>query len=239
MARSACRPTWPTTASRWAFTESDEFARRLSLRCKQKRKFKATTDSNHALPVAPNLLDRQFVVAAPNKTWVTDITYIATDEGWLYLAGIKDLFNGELVGYAMDARMTQNLVMQALFRAVAAKRPGKELIHHSDRGSQYCAQAYQRLLRQFGMQVSMSRKGNCWDNAPMDSCRGALKTELIHHRRFVTREQARCEITEYIEIFYTPQEVPLGDNRMRKQARLGHLSPAAFSLKYYAMQMAA
>lgn len=204
--------------------------KKLGLRCKQKRKFKATTDSNHALPVAPNQLDRQFTVAAPNKAWVTDITYIATDEGWLYLAGIKDLFNGELVGYAMDTRMTQNLVMQALFRAVAAKRPGKELIHHSDRGSQYCSHAYQKLLRQFGMQVSMSRKGNCWDNAPMESCWGSLKTELVHHRRFVTREQAKREITEYIEIFY---------NRIRKQVRLGHLSPAAFRQQYYAIQRAA
>ncbi len=204
--------------------------KKFGLRCKQKRKFKATTDSNHALPIAPNLLDRQFAVAAPNKAWVTDITYIATDEGWLYLAGVKDLFNGELVGYALDSRMTQSLVMQALFRAVAAKRPGKGLIHHSDRGSQYCAHAYQKLLRQFGMQASMSRKGNCWDNAPMESCWGSLKTELVHHRRFATREQARREITEYIEIFY---------NRIRKQARLGHLSPAAFAQKYYAKQMAA
>ncbi len=204
--------------------------KKLGLRCKQKRKFKATTDSNHALPVAPNLLDRQFAVAAPNKAWVTDITYIATDEGWLYLAGIKDLFNGELVGYAMDARMTQKLVMQALFGAVATKRPGKGLIHHSDRGSQYCAHAYQKLLREFGMQASMSRKGNCWDNAPMESCWGCLKTELIHQRRFATREQAKREITEYIEIFY---------NRIRKQARLGHLSPAAFCQQYYAIQMAA
>lgn len=203
---------------------------KLGLRCKQKRKFKATTDSNHALPVAPNLLDRQFAVSAPNKAWVTDITYIATDEGWLYLAGIKDLFNGELVGYAMDARMTQNLVMQALFRAVAAKRPANGLIHHSDRGSQYCAHAYRKLLRQFGIQASMSRKGNCWDNAPMESCWGSLKTELVHHRRFATREQAKREITEYIEIFY---------NRIRKQARLGHLSPAAFGQQYYALQMAA
>ena len=203
---------------------------KLGLRCRQKRKFKATTDSKHNLPVAPNLLDRQFAVAAPNNAWVTDITYIATDEGWLYLAGIKDLFNGELVGYALDARMTQQLVMQALFRAVAAKRPGKGLIHHSDRGSQYCAHAYQKLLRQFGMQASMSRKGNCWDNAPMESCWGSLKTELVHHCRFATREQAKREITEYIEIFY---------NRIRKQARLGHLSPAAFSQQYYAMQMAA
>lgn len=221
---------------------------KLGLRCKQKRKFKATTDSKHHLPVAPNLLDRQFAVSAPNKAWVTDITYIATDEGWLYLAGIKDLFNGEWVGYALDFRMTQQRVMQALFRAVAAKRPGKGLIHHSDRGSQYCAHAYQKLLRQFGMQASMSRKGNCWENkrsavsravrregearhnAPMESCWGSLKTELVHHRRFATREQAKREITEYIEIFY---------NRIRKQARLGHLSPSAFSQQYYAMQMAA
>lgn len=204
--------------------------KKLGLRCKQKRKFKATTDSNHTLPVAPNLLDRQFDVAAPNKVWVTDITYIVTDEGWLYLAGIKDLFNGELVGYAMDSRMTQDLVMQALFRAVAAKRPGNGLTHHSDRGSQYCAHAYQKLLRQFGMQASMSRRGNCWDNAPMESFWGSLKTELVHHCRFATRDEAKREITEYIEIFY---------NRIRKQARLGHLSPAVFSQQYYAIQMAA
>jgi putative transposase len=203
---------------------------KLGLRCKQKRKFKATTDSRHSLPLAPNLLDRQFAMTAPNRAWVTDITYVATDEGWLYLAGIKDLFNGELVGYAMSERMTKDLVMQALFRAVAAKRPAKGLIHHSDRGSQYCALAYQKLLRQFGMQASMSRKGNCWDNAPMESFWGSLKNELVHHRRFATREQAKREITEYIEIFY---------NRIRKQARLGYLSPAVFNQQYYAKQVAA
>ena len=204
--------------------------RELGLRCRQKRKFRVTTDSRHNLPIAPNLLDRQFAASVPNRAWVTDITYVATDEGWLYLAGIKDLFNGELVGYALDERMTQNLVMQALFRAVAARRPERGLVHHSDRGSQYCAHAYQRLLRQFGMQVSMSRKGNCWDNAPMESCWGSLKTELIHHRRFATRNEAKREITEYIEIFY---------NRIRKQARLGYLSPAAFMQKHCADQMAA
>ena len=204
--------------------------RELGLRCRQKRKFRVTTDSRHNLPIAPNLLDRQFAVSAPNRAWVTDITYVATDEGWLYLAGIKDLFNGELVGYALDERMTQNLVMQALFRAVAARRPEKGLVHHSDRGSQYCAHAYQRLLCKFGMQVSMSRKGNCWDNAPMESSWGSLKTELIHHRRFDTRDEAKREITEYIEIFY---------NRIRKQARLGYLSPAAFMQKHYAQKIAA
>lgn len=202
----------------------------LGLRCKQKRKFKATTDSRHNLPVAPNLLGRQFAVAAPNKAWVTDITYVATDEGWLYLAGLKDLFDGELVGYAIAERMTQQLVMKALFRAVVSHRPGAGLVHHSDRGSQYCAHAYQKLLRQFGMRASMSRKGDCWDNAPMESCWGSLKTEFIHHRRFATREQAMREIAEHIEIFY---------NRIRKQARLGYLSPAAFRQQYHARQMAA
>ena len=204
--------------------------RRLGLRCKQKRKFKATTNSSHALPLAPNLLDRQFAVAAPDRAWVSDITYVATDEGWLYLAGIKDLFNGELVGYAMSDRMATTLVSQALFRAVAAKRPAKGLIHHSDRGSQYCSHAYRKQLQQFGMQASMSRKGDCWDNAPMESFWGSLKNELVHHRRFATREQATREITEYIEIFY---------NRIRKQARLGYLSPAAFSQQYYAKKIAA
>ncbi len=204
--------------------------RKLGLRCKQKRKFKATTDSKHALPMAPNLLDRQFDVATPGRAWVSDITYIATDEGWLYLAGIKDLFNGELVGYAMCERMTTSLVSQALFRAVAAKRPAKGLVHHSDRGSQYCSLAYRKQLQQFGMQASMSRKGNCWDNAPMESFWGSLKNELVHHRRFTTRTQARQEITEHIEIFY---------NRIRKQARLGYLSPAQFTQQYQAKQIAA
>ena len=149
--------------------------KKLGLRCKQKRKFKITTDSRHALPIAPNLLNREFTVSAPNKAWVTDITYIPTDEGWLYLAGIKDLFNGELVGHAFSARMTQDLVATALFRAVAAKRPAKGLIQHSDRGSQYCAKRYQQYLQRFGMIASMSRKGECWDNAPMESEVGCKK----------------------------------------------------------------
>lgn len=204
--------------------------KKLGLRCKQKRKFKATTDSRHTLPVAPNRLGRSFNVAAPNQAWVSDITSIPTDEGWLYLAGLKDLFNGELVGHAMSERMTKNLVIQALFRATSVKRPAKGLIHHSDRGSQYCAHDYQKLLKQFGMRVSMSRKGDCWDNAPMESFWGTLKSELVHHRRFRTRAQAIQEITEYIDIFY---------NRQRKQARLGYLSPAAFTQRYYAQQIAA
>lgn len=184
-----------------------------------------TTDSRHNLPVAPNILNREFTAKAPGKVWVSDITYISTDEGWLYLAGVKDLFNGELVGYAMNERMTRHLVIQALFRATASKHPDKRLIAHSDQGSQYCAHDYQNLLQQFGMIASMSRKGDCYDNAPMESFWGILKTELVHHRRFKTRQQAIQKITEYIEIFY---------NRQRKQEKLGYLSPAQFSQQYYA-----
>jgi transposase InsO family protein len=136
----------------------------------------------------------------------------------------KDLFTGEVVGYAMGERMTKNLVSQSLFRAVSTKRPAAGLIHHSDRGSQYCALEFQKLLKQFGMQASMSRRGNCYDNAPIESFWGVLKNELVHHRRYATRQQAMREITEYIEIFY---------NRQRRQQRLGYLSPAAYEQKYF------
>ena len=204
--------------------------KKLGLRCTQVRRFTITTDSAHRLPVADNLLAQTFTATRPNETWVTDITYIATAEGWLYLAGIKDLFTCEVVGHAMGARMTTELVIQALGAAVWAKRPRPGLIHHSDRGAQYCAQAYQAKLRHLGMTASMSRKGNCYDNAPMESFWGTLKTELVHHRRYDTREQARREISEYIEIFY---------NRQRRHSRLGNRSPAAFALQWARQQPAA
>jgi transposase InsO family protein len=162
--------------------------KKLGIRCKQVRKFKATTDSGHNLPVAENILGQNFTITEPNKVWVSDITYIPTDEGWLYLAGHKDLCSGEIVGYAMSNRINRTLVSQSLFRAVVSKRPTKGLIHHSDRGSQYCSLDYQRLIEQFGMTASMSRKGNCYDNAPMESFWGTLKQELIHHRRYRTRQ---------------------------------------------------
>ena len=193
--------------------------RKLGLCCIQKKKFKATTDSRHSLPVAPNLLNQKFSTFSPGLAWVADITYVLTGEGWLYLAGIKDLCTGEIVGHAMAARMTKDLVCQALFRAVVRKRPKAGLIHHSDRGSQYCSKRYQKLLKQFGMLASMSRRGNCFDNAPMENFFGSLKTELVHHRRYRTRHEAIQDITEYIEIFY---------NRQRRQTRLGFLSPAAY-----------
>lgn len=205
--------------------------KKLGLRCKQTKKFKVTTtDSKHALPVAENLLNQQFKATTPNSVWVSDITYIPTDEGWLYLAGHKDLWNGELVGHAMGERITKNLVSQSLFRAVAAKRPPEGLIHHSDRGSQYCSYEYRELLGQFEMKASMSRKGNCYDNAPMESFWGTLKQELVHHKRYRTRQDAMQDITEYIEVFY---------NRQRRQARLGFLSPVAYMQKFHAEQRAA
>ena len=203
--------------------------RKLGIRCKQKRKFKVTTHSRHELPVAENLLEQQFKVSQPNKVWLSDITYVPTDEGWLYLAGHKDLFNSEIVGYAMGERLTRNLVSQSLLKAVAVKRPAGGLIHHSDRGSQYCACEYQRMLSHFNLRSSMSGTGNCFDNAPMESFWGTLKQELVHHRHYTTRQQAMRDITEYIEIFY---------NRQRRQERLGFLSPAAYAQKFYAGQLA-
>ena len=204
--------------------------RNLGIRCKQKRNFKATTNSKHTLPVAENILGQQFKVAAPNEVWVSDVTYVPTDEGWLYLAGHKDLFSGTIVGYAMGERLTRDLVSQSLFKAVAAKRPTQGLIHHSDRGSQYCSHEYRNLMDRFGLKMSMSGKGNCYDNAPMESFWGTLKQELVHHRRYRTRPEAIRDITEYIEIFY---------NRQRRQARLGFLSPVVYEQRYYAGLLAA
>ena len=203
--------------------------KKLGIRCKQKRKFKVTTHSKHKLPVAENLLEQQFKVSQPNKVWLSDITYVPTDEGWLYLAGHKDLFNSEIVGYAMGERLTRNLVSQSLLKAVAVKRPAGGLIHHSDRGSQYCAYEYQRMLSHFNLRSSMSGTGNCFDNAPMESFWGILKQELVHHRRYRTRQEAIQDITEYIEIFY---------NRQRRQERLGFLSPVAYAQEFYAGQLA-
>jgi len=199
--------------------------RKLGIRCKQKRKFKVTTNSKHTLPVAENILGQRFEVTAPNKVWVSDITYVPTDEGWLYVAGHKDLFSGNIVGYAMGERLTRNLICQSLFKAVAAKRPAEGLIHHSDRGTQYCSHEYRNLMEHFGLKASMSGKGNCYDNAPMESFWGTLKQELIHHRRYRTRQEAIRDITEYIEIFY---------KRQRRQARLGFLSPVVYEQRYYA-----
>jgi transposase InsO family protein len=198
--------------------------KKLGLYCKQKRKYKATTHSRHNLPVAENLLNQQFKVEEPNRIWVSDITYVPTDEGWLYLAGHKDLYSHEIVGYAMGTRLTRDLVSESLIRAIAVRDPAKGLIHHSDRGSQYCSYEYRDILRGLKMEISMSGKGNCYDNAPMESFWGTIKQELINHRHYRSRNEAMQDIREYIEIFY---------NRQRIQAGLGFLSPAAYTKQYY------
>lgn len=206
--------------------------RELGVRCvQQKRRFRVTTtDSCHQLPVAPNLLAQNFRAERPDQVWTADITYVPTAEGWLYVAAIKDLFAGEIVGRSFGERMTTDLVVRALDQAIATRHPPPSLIHHSDRGSQYCSHEYQALLQSYKLRVSMSRRGNCYDNAPVESFWGTLKTELVHHRRYATRAEAACEIMEYIDLFY---------NRQRRQARLGYVSPAAYTQAFARQQRAA
>jgi transposase InsO family protein len=193
--------------------------RKYGIKAKTKRKYKATTDSKHNFAVAPNLLDRKFAVECQNKAWVADITYISTREGWLYLAAVVDLFSRKVVGWAMDKRMTRELTLDALKMAIIRRQPEAGLVHHSDRGSQYASDEYQGLLSAHGMLCSMSRKGNCWDNAPMESFFHTLKTEHVYWEDFVTRGQAKQSIFEWIEVFY---------NRRRIHSTLDYVTPEAY-----------
>lgn len=188
-------------------------------RAKAARKFKATTNSNHQLPVAPNLLRQNFVACKPNDKWVSDITYCWTEEGWLYLAVVMDLYSRKIVGWGMSERMTKKLVIDALQMAIWGRKPPRGLIIHSDRGSQYCSQEYQQLLNRHGLICSMSKRGDCYDNAAMESWNHSFKVEAIHGERFVTRECVKKQVFEYIEIYY---------NRKRLHSMLGYKSPAAF-----------
>lgn len=190
--------------------------RKDGLKAKTIRKFKATTNSNHNLPVAENLLDRDFQPSEPNKAWAADITYIWTNEGWLYLAVVIDLYSRAVVGWSMSERMTRSLVMDAFTLAVKRRNPARGLVHHSDRGSQYASGDFQKLLEKYGAICSMSRKGNCWDNAPAESFFAVLKRGLIFHNQYQTRAQARQSIFEYIERFY---------NRKRIHSSLGYRTP--------------
>lgn len=194
------------------------------------KRFKVkTTDSSHGLPVAENLLQQDFSATAPNQMWVADITYIPTDEGVLYLAGIKDLCTRKIVGWSMDQRMPAELVMAALQMAVGKEHPAVGLLHHSDRGSQYASAKYQDQLTACGITCSMSRRGNCYDNASMESFWGSLKQELVYQRKFRTREEAKAAIFEYIEVFY---------NHQRRHSSLGYVSPAEFERQVKTRQAA-
>ena len=186
---------------------------------KQKKKFKVTTDSKHNLPVAPNLVNREFEVAEPDQVYVSDITYIWTSEGWLYLAIVLDLFSRQVVGWSLNSRMSRKLVMDALQMAIWRRRPASGLLFHSDRGSQYCSADFQKMLKQHKMISSMSRKGNCWDNAVAESFFGSLKTERVFFSNYTTRDEARKDIVDYIEMFY---------NSRRRHSYLGYVSPKEF-----------
>jgi transposase InsO family protein len=193
--------------------------REAGIAAKTRRKFRQTTDSNHTLPVAENVLDRDFDPEEPNTSWVADVTYIPTREGWLYLAVVEDLFSRRVVGWSMDATMTSRLVVDALEMALAARLKGSSpsaLVAHSDRGSQYASEHYQRRLSEERITCSMSRRGNCWDNAPIESSFASLKKELVHHEDYATRDEAKASIFEYVEAFY---------NRVRRHSALGYVAP--------------
>jgi putative transposase len=190
------------------------------IRAKSKKKYvPRTTDSRHRQPVADNVLDRQFAASMPNEKWAVDITYVPTDQGWLYVAGVMDLCSRRIVGWSMADHMKTELVSDALTMAIARRRPGQGLLHHSDRGVQYASDDYTNMLKMHGMTMSMSGKGDCWDNAVKESFWATLKTELVNHEHYATQEQARASIFEYIEVFY---------NRKRLHSSLGYQSPEAF-----------
>ena len=191
---------------------------------KQKRQFKATTNSKHNLPITPNLLNRQFEVVEANKVYVSDITYIWTQEGWLYLAVVIDLFSRQVVGWSLSNRMTTRLIMDALRMAIWRRMPAIGLLFHSDRGSQYCSKKFQKMLKTCGMVSSMSRKGNCWDNAVAESFFGSLKTERVFFTNYTTREEARRDVVDYIEMFY---------NCNRRHSYLRYMSPREFEKLWF------
>ena len=193
--------------------------RESGIQCKQRRRYRITTMSLHNLPVAENKLDRNFTVLIPNKVWVADITYLWTLEGWLYVAAVVDLFSRRVVGWAMANSMHTELIANALKMAIARRQPASNLMHHSDRGSQYASQYYQELLKKLNITVSMSRKGNCWDNSVMERFFGSLKSERTDGVNYLTRRQAKDDVVEYIEMFY---------NSNRLHSTLGYLSPAEF-----------
>jgi len=195
----------------------------LGLFSRTKRKFVVTTDSNHPYPIAENILERDFTATAPNQKWLTDITYILTREGWLYLAAVLDVYSRKIVGWSTSEWIDTELVKAALQMATTQRLPEPGLLHHSDQGSQYASDAYQQALEALEMVCSMSRQGDCWDNAMMESFFGSLKTEWVYNEDYQTREEAKQSLFKYIELFY---------NRKRRHAALGYVSPAEFERRY-------
>jgi len=195
--------------------------RQAGLQAKRYRRYRITTQSRHRRPVAPNYLARRFTAPAPNQKWVSDITYVRTHQGWLYLAVVLDLFSRYVVGWAMEPYLNDRLTLKALQMAFSRRRPPEGLLHHSDRGSQYASREYRALLLDHHALVSMSRAGNVYDNAPMESFFATLKSELVHHRSYPGRQQAKADIFEYIEVFY---------NRQRLHSTLNYHSPAEYEL---------
>lgn len=191
----------------------------LNLSCKTKRKFRITTDSKHQLPISPNLLNREFNITQPDKYYVGDITYIPTESGWLYLAVVIDLFSRKVVGWSMADSMKAKLVNDALLMAIWQRKPAQGLVWHTDRGSQYASDSHREILQAHGVKQSMSRKGNCWDNAVSESFFHTLKTELVHHVKFKTKGEASQAIFEFIEVFY---------NRLRMHSANDYLSPVEY-----------
>lgn len=211
----------------WGYIISQKTVARMmkemGLSAKPKEKYVVTTDSNHDLPIYPNLVKRQFNVKQPNQIWVTDITYIRTLEGWVYLSSVMDLFSRKIVGWSMDSNMKKELSIQSLNRAIVSRQPREGLIHHSDRGSQYCSIDYTDILKEKKMQISMSKKGDPYDNACIESFHSTIKKDLIYRRRFKTRAEAIKAINYYISSVY---------NERRKHSTLGYCSPNQFERKY-------
>ena len=208
----------------------ERLMRQEGIQGRQKRRFRRTTDSNHTQPVAANVLARNFHAAAPNTAWVTDVTYVWTGEGWLYLAALLDLFSRRVVGWAASETNDRALALEALRRALSARRPATGLVHHSDRGSPYASDDYQTALSERGLVASMSRKGDCWDNAVAESFFATLRAELLDHEHYANRRTAIASIADYIDGFYNP---------VRRHSSIGYVSPVEFELKRFAREEAA
>ena len=220
------RPRLTADLREAGFPVNHKRVRRLMLReglqAKRRRRFVRTTDSRHGLATATNLLEQRFVAAAPNRVWLADITYVGTDESWLYVALVLDLFSRKLVGWAMSEHIDQQLTLAALALALSTRHPGEALLHHSDRGMQSCAQDYRELLDERGIRVSMSRRANCFDNAPMESANGTVKVECVYDRHYATRQEAVDDLTRYLGYY----------NTERRHSALDYVSPAEFERRW-------